>query len=381
MFKRIYINNYKCLVNFDCQVDNINLFLGKNDSGKSTVFEVLAAIRQFVCHGEKAETVFKAESRTRWQKLNCQDFELEIENEEGVFYKYQLSIEHHENGRKSEVRYERLFFDDKPLLILEDGGQVSLYRDNFSKGPEYQVDCSLSAVGTVPPRNDNTRLTWFKSRLTHLIIVQVIPPMMFRESPDETPYPSEYLENFTSWYRHVSQDQGMAFQLMSELREVLPGFAHFKFEAVGEKHRLLKVYFKNEQDRIPTAYKFHELSDGQRMLIGLYTLLFAVCADRNHKYTLCLDEPENFLALQEIQPWLTELYDRCNEGEMQALLISHHPEFINYLLASPIGCWFERQINRPTRINNIKDRLRNVMDKESRGISVSEIITRGWLND
>lgn len=377
MFKRIYIiNNYKCLVNFDCQIDDINLFLGKNGSGKSTVFEVLSAIQQFVCHVEKAEGVFKAENRTKWQKLNCQDFELEIENEEGACYKYQLSIEHHEDGQKSGVKYERLFFEDKPLLRLEDG-QVYLYRDNFSKGPEYQVDWSLSAVGAVPPRNDNTRLTWFKNRLTSLIIVQPIPPMMFRESPDEAPYPSGYLENFTSWYRYVSQDQGMAFQLMSELKEVLPGFDHFRFEAVGEKHRLLKVYFRNDQDRIPTAYKFHELSDGQRMLIALYTLLYAACADRNCKYTLCLDEPENFLALQEIQPWLTGLYDRCSDGEMQALLISHHPEFINYLLASPIGCWFERQPNRPARVKSMKDRLRDVVSKENRGISVSEIITRG----
>ena len=117
------------------------------------------------------------------------------------------------------------------------------------------------------------------------------------------------------------------------------------------------------------------------MLIALYTLLYAVCADQNRKYTLCLDEPENFLALPEIQPWLTELYDRCNDGEMQALLISHHPEFINYLLASPIGHWFERQINRPTRIKKMKDRLRDVIGKENRGISVSEIITRGWLNE
>ncbi len=117
------------------------------------------------------------------------------------------------------------------------------------------------------------------------------------------------------------------------------------------------------------------------MLIALYTLLYAVCTDRNRKYTLCLDEPENFLALQEIQPWLTELYDKCSDGEMQALLISHHPEFINYLLASPIGRWFERQVNRPARIKSMKDRIGDVIGKENRGISISEIIARGWLNE
>lgn len=378
--RRIYIDNYKCLVNFDCKLDHINLFLGKNGSGKTAVFEVLSHIQQFVCREGKVKNIFRSGSRTRWQNLECQNFELEIANEEGL-YRYQLSVKHHEDGRRAEVKYERLFFEDKPLLRLEEGGQVYLYRDNFSQGPEYQVDRSFSAVGSDPPRNGNTRLIRFRERLSDLIIVQVIPPMMSGESPDETPYPSQYLENFTSWYRYVSQNQGMAFRLMSELKEVLPGFDHFRFEPVGEKHRLLKVFFRDEQDRIPTAYKFYELSDGQRMLIVLYTLLHAVCADPDRKFTLCLDEPENFLALQEIQPWLAELYDRCDDGETQALLISHHPEFINYLIASPIGCWFERKAEGPVRIRNMKDMLRHVIGKDSRGISVSEIITRGWLND
>jgi len=41
VFKRIYVDNYKCLVNFELSVGGLNLFLGPNGAGKSAVFEVL----------------------------------------------------------------------------------------------------------------------------------------------------------------------------------------------------------------------------------------------------------------------------------------------------------------------------------------------------
>lgn len=286
---------------------------------------------------------------------------------------YELSVGHDAEEGKARVAHERLFFEDHPLLRLEKGGEVFLYRDDFSEGPRFPAHASLSAVGAIPPRGDNTRLTRFQKRLKRIVIVQPVPPMMFGESPKAEEIPSSYLENYTSWYRFLSRDQGVAFQLMSELKEILPGFDYFKFEAAGEKHRLLRIYFRNEQDDRSVGYAFHELSDGQRMLIALYTLLLAAGMDENCPYTLCLDEPENFLALAQIQPWLRELYDRCNEGEIQALLISHHPELIDYLLVSPVGYWFERQSNRPTRI-------RSIDPDEKKGLSFSEIIARGWLN-
>ncbi|MFP4381463.1 MAG: AAA family ATPase, partial [Candidatus Sumerlaeia bacterium] len=41
MLKRLYIDNYKCFENFEVEFSNINLLLGANASGKSTVLEVL----------------------------------------------------------------------------------------------------------------------------------------------------------------------------------------------------------------------------------------------------------------------------------------------------------------------------------------------------
>jgi hypothetical protein len=105
----------------------------------------------------------------------------------------------------------------------------------------------------------------------------------------------------------------------------------------------------------------------------LYTLIYCT---QSEDYTLCIDEPENFLALPEIQPWLLQLYDSCDEGKLQTLLISHHPVLINYLLASPIGYWFERQSNTPVRVKKISNK-----EADNSGLAISELIERGWLYD
>ncbi len=380
MLKRVYIDNYKSLVNVEIALKEINLFLGANGAGKSAVFEVLKKVRGFVCEGEKITSVFSPTSRTRWQSSSFQTVELEIEGNGGT-YKYELEIEYKDN-RRARVKSERLLFDDQLLLGFELGdeyplefepGDVHLYGDDFSAVSTFSVDSAFSAVGIVPPRHNNTLLTWFKERLSRFVIVQIIPPMMDKESSEEEPLPSSYLENYVSWYRYISQDQGLAFKLMDELKQVLPGFDHFKFERVGEEHRLLKVFFQNEDDdKSLIGYNFDELSDGQQMLIALYSLLYAARADQKYGYTLCLDEPENFVALPEIQPWLTQVYDSCMDGEMQAVLISHHPELINYLLASPVGYWFERSSNRPTRVKSIAAQGQD-------GLAVSELVARGWF--
>ncbi|MBP0026917.1 AAA family ATPase [Roseofilum sp. Guam] len=41
MLKRIYVNNFRCLVNFELTVDSFSPFLGANGSGKTAVFDVL----------------------------------------------------------------------------------------------------------------------------------------------------------------------------------------------------------------------------------------------------------------------------------------------------------------------------------------------------
>ena len=188
--------------------------------------------------------------------------------------------------------------------------------------------------------------------MERFIYVQIDPMIDLSESSQEAAHLTARMENFVSWYRYIYQDQSKAFEITESLREIVQGFTHFKFIKSGEKQRILKLHFSLGNDtRNTIGYAFDELSDGQRALVVLYSLVYYARAE---DYTLCIDEPENFIALREIQPWLTLLYDYCGDRDLQALLISHHPELINYLAFA--GYWFERDHNNaPVRVKPVTD--------------------------
>jgi hypothetical protein len=369
MIKKIYIDNYKCLVNLELAFNQINLFLGPNGAGKSTIFEVLGKLQSFITGESKVTSLFKYTDCCRWQNLNLQKFEIEYDHPEGL-YKYELAIEHSEEGNKARVKYEQLSFDGKLLLKFKDG-DVQLYRINHTPGPVYNFDWTQSAVASIFERPETKQLMWFKEQIGGMVIAQIIPGTISEISDQEDHLPMIHFENFVSWYRFLSQDQGLINRLQNVLKDVLPQFDSFRFEQYSNQRRLLKVVFRDEKQNSLIPYSFSELSDGQRMLIVLYALLEV---SQEKGYTICLDEPENFLALPEIQPWLVKLYDLCMEDKFQALLISHHPELINYLLASPVGLWLERPDNNATRVKPIRT-------EKNGGLSIAELIARGWLHE
>lgn len=368
MLKRIYTDNFRCLVNFTLHLDRVNLLLGGNGTGKTTVFEVLHRLRQFLSGSVKLNTVFPARDLTRWQENSHQRFELDLEVD-GHTYTYSLVLEHDEDRRKVRIKTEQLLFDTKPLFEFEEG-MAQLYHDDSSPGPgQVPFDWTQSGLGSLQARSDNKKLTRFRREVGRFVIARPCPTLMASESKQDEDTLSPCMENFVSWYRHLSQEhQGAVVSLFSELKAVLPGFDSFSLKEVGEDTRALKVYFERPGGgRKPLIYDFGELSDGQRMLIALYAIVFGL---RDEGLHLFLDEPDNYVALREIQPWLSALTDSCGEGLEQAVIISHHPEIIDHLALSA-GRWFERDSNGPSRVT---DKPRTQAD----GLSPSENLARGW---
>ena len=48
MFKRLYVDNYKCLVNFDLPLRDLTLLLGRNGTGKTSVLDIMFALRELL---------------------------------------------------------------------------------------------------------------------------------------------------------------------------------------------------------------------------------------------------------------------------------------------------------------------------------------------
>jgi len=356
--------------------------LGPNGGGKTTVFDSLECIRAFVTGEGRVGDLFPNSTLTLWQNVLTQSFEFEWERE-GFIYRYELGIEPDQKRAKQRVSHERLWFENQPLLRFEDG-EVHLYRDNYSEGPIYPFDWTQSALASLTPRPDNTKLTWFKTAMHRSVVLQIIPPFMEETSLKESQRPSRHFENFVSWYRWLSQDQGIALRLQQTMQDVLTEFESFKFDDYGPEVKLLKTIVKAKGKR-PFGLNFSSLSDGQRMLIALYALVQGLNTnldtfegdDSTPAGLLCLDEPDNFVSIREIQPWLTDAEDRLMESKARILMISHNPEIINYALTpssgeSPSVFWFDREEGGHTRVSPV--------DQNAKGaLKPSELVARGWL--
>ncbi len=149
MLEWIYIDNYKCLVNFEVKFDRVNLLMGPNGSGKSAVFEVLRKLQAFIDGDAKVQEAFPLREVTRWSEQHLQRFSLDISLDDFGFGKpllhYNLVMEHDIERQRSRVKKETLHNTGSPLFEFIDG-EVQLYRDNHSPGPTYPYDWSRSGI-------------------------------------------------------------------------------------------------------------------------------------------------------------------------------------------------------------------------------------------
>ncbi|MCU0914998.1 MAG: ATP-binding protein [Planctomycetes bacterium] len=367
MIKRLYIDNYKSLVNFELRLHGLTLLLGPNGVGKTSVLDVMFAVRQLLTGVAKIsdKTIFATPTLTRWQTRDTQTFEVDVILE-GDEFRYHLEVEHELSTRKARIAVETLGSGGKPLFRFE-RGEVHLYRNNHSPGPSFGADWSESALARVAPRDDNTRLTKFLDFMRKVIVCGLCPASFETESSTEDAVLQRDAHNFAAWYRHLLLErQELVPEFTKALEKVITGFRGIRMERVGLDTRALMVMFDPFGKRY--ELRLDEISDGQRALIALYSLIRLAAGQG---YTLFLDEPDNYVALAEIQPWLIELADACGDQVPQAVLCSHHPELIDYL-GGDRGIVLRPGSSGVTTVHSASD-----MAVEG-GLRLSEVLARGW---
>jgi hypothetical protein len=85
--------------------------------------------------------------------------------------------------------------------------------------------------------------------------------------------------------------------------------------------------------------------------------------------TVMIDEPDNYVGLPELQPWLLALMELLDETH-QAILISHHPEILSQAQGGAGHYLWRDNHTSPTRIGVLEI---------PEGLSAGEAITRGWV--
>jgi energy-coupling factor transporter ATP-binding protein EcfA2 len=365
MLTRIYLDNFRCFVNFEYRPAPRQLILGKNGSGKSSLTHAVLLIRQFVMVGAELDDDLLRQ-RTRWLDQPKQTAEIEALIE-GKRYLYRLVLEPWGEPVRVRVTEETLHCDGKPIFEFA-LGEVHLFNDRFERKVTYPFDWHRSALATIVERKDNTLLWAFKRWLGELYCFQINPFTMSPTAEREERAPFGDMRNFASWYRHLLQVDPRANEALREsLRSSLDGFQYLSMQPVAEAARILSVEFRSPSLKESVGYGLGQLSDGQKCLIALYTIVHFLIAKGS---TIIIDEPDNFLSLREIQPWLTAVEEAIEEGQGQVLLISHHPEILNQW-APTAGVRFVREDAGPVRVKEFSAGSDSFL-------TPAEIIARGW---
>jgi energy-coupling factor transporter ATP-binding protein EcfA2 len=363
MITRLYANNFRCLVAFEAKFDSFGVLCGPNGAGKSSVIDVLKLLRDLATGdaylGGEGEKDIRQLEFTKWLKITTQEFELEV-TAKGHNFQYRLGLEQFDNDEKPRVFHERAVCDGRELFIRDLEG-VRFQKWDGSQGG-FPLDWRRAALGAIQPNGPLSDIQILQDALARLLVLRPNPRGMEPESKSESRSPSFHLTNLTSWYRSLSQEQDWTDVLRQSLQTVWPDFKSFKLVDAGLNTKALQLRF----DGVDTF--FHQLSDGEKSLVGLYMIRAAL--ETNAAGTVVIDEPDNYVGLPELQPWVLCMRELLDE-QHQAILISHHPEILGNV-GETDGIYLWRDSHRsPTRIGQLK---------VPEGLSPAEAIARGWAN-
>jgi len=367
MLKRLYIDNFRCFVNFEWKPERKQLLLGANGSGKSSLLDAILFVKWFVSGGESQ---FTQSTRTRWLDRPIQVFEIEALLDDKTF-EYRLEIRYAPESKLPSISVERLAVSGSPAFELVNGEMHFLPNDGGTRATALRWEGNESALHLAQFSNSHVRrfVAWIKT--LHCLQIDPYPGEMDETADGEDETPAYDLSNLAPWYRHLLQaEPENNARFLAALKETLTGFQSFWLTSEDDGVKKLRAQFATDQ-RETARYSISELSEGQRMLIGLYMVLHFVIA-RGH--TVILDEPENFISLREIQPWLLAAEDAADESKGQLILISHHPEILNQW-ARDYGVQLVREQNgqvAPPR--NYKTDYDDILKP-------SEVVARGWENE
>ncbi len=368
MITRLRVKNYRCFEDFDWTPDQICLLIGQNGTGKSTLFGLLEELRRMLGGEKSVSDIFNFVACKRGALGAAEEAEikvqLEIESARTAFF-YEIAVLVRVNGKLHQVS-ESLLRDGKPILLVRDGSveQHSFQAQNDGV-LEFQLETRSSALSSVGDRKGEDSVAAFRAAFASVFVFKANPAQILPVSDREHHSSMEADgRNLVGWMNSKMKHEANLFaSFEQDLMHCIPGLEGLKFHDVGEQFVAMQLIFDGGAGTV----SFGEISDGQKVLVALCAV--ARLQDPIPS-VLLLDEPENFLALAEIQPLIHRMLDAAQANGTQLIIASHHPELFNEL-AKDYGIVLSR--GEDGRIG-----WKRYKDVEEYGLSPAEVIARGW---
>jgi predicted ATPase len=345
VIRRLYINNYRGLDNFELSIAGQSsvLLIGKNGSGKSTVGRALEILRKIARGTSRVGDLVGLDDLTRGRANAHMRFEIEVDLQ-GEVYEYVVAFELSEDFRELCLFEESLSVGGRSLYARRIA-QAGLTRDDRVKQavavpPVQQMELDATAV-SLPAE---FRLDWhlvvlpiiqewsqeplsiFKGWLARMIIIAPIPDLIIGDSTSETLQPGRWVTDLGGWYSGLLAVEPQArAQIDGYLKLVLHDFKEIQNSVNGGESQSLTVQFSTDQGNM--SLPFQSLSDGEKCFV-ICSLVLASADAAAYRPAFCFwDEPDNYLAPDEIQHFVLDLL-RAFQAGRQLIATSHNPEAI-----------------------------------------------------
>ncbi|MBD1211936.1 MAG: ATPase [Anabaena sp. CRKS33] len=326
MLQRLYVNNFRCLENFELTMKEMSsaLLIGKNGTGKSTIAKALE-ILQAIARGTNRLRDLAKEPRLLGTKdfaHGKRDVPIRLEIEvllDNKLYKYVLALDLPENFKELRVFDEQFLVAGNPIYSRK-AAQVTIHNNAQNQEAQFSVDWHLVAM----PIISNDSVDIFKNWLSQMIILAPIPSLMTGNSYSETLEPKRDASDIGEWLSGILSRYPAAYREIDKyLRNIMEDFQDFVNEIIGKDLKNLVVRFEKNQATLNVD--FQDLSDGEKCF---FLCAVVLAANKFYGPVFCFwDEPDNYLSLSVVGHFTMSL-QRSFKNSGQIIVTSHNPEAI-----------------------------------------------------
>ncbi len=330
----IRIRGYRSFRDVLFRLNRLEVIIGANGSGKSSLFSFLRFLRDSCIHEIPPEIIPGAVGQHFFHKPGGDQFfwnvHIDYKDQYLIFYQGEVA----EGDRGPEVQFERIL-TKKPIDDTAQGGFTFL---DFKSGKGLVRD---------PQDRDFLRKEWDIGRPNQLglgAITDANLPILFelrnyiqgwrfysgtRVNSEKmrqpvpvawTPILDEDCGNLSAVLYNLMNDFPEAFEdLKSLIQFAIPGFKSLDVRKLGESNEVMAFW---QEDGVETELSFADLADGILRFIAWATL----CIIPTPPPLICIDDPGQGLHPRTM-PVLAGLFEKASE-RTQVLLTTHASYFL-----------------------------------------------------